>query len=158
MGWQVDKRERVFGAAGSGQGWESLCLASHFRGSSAGQTLGDLGRFESSSVLLPGPGLGIPDLQVLPRPDYRAWRVEAGVLDQRFRQANSARRVERFIKGAAVEATTQTPSIAPERTVGARNRSESCSNSSVVCNQTQGSKPLERTTPSAGPRESVTES
>ena len=36
----------------------------------------------------------------------------------------------------------------PKGLCGARKRSESCSNSSVVCTQTQGSKPLERTTPS----------
>src|SRR5262249_41047975 len=37
----------------------------------------------------------------------------------------------------------------PKGLCGERKRSESCSNSSVVCTQTQGSKPLERTMPSA---------
>ena len=36
----------------------------------------------------------------------------------------------------------------PKGLCGERKRSESCSNSAVVCTQTQGSKPLERTTPS----------
>ncbi len=84
-----------------------------------------------------------------PAPITTQGPLEAGVLDQRLgdrgcgRRSRASRRRSRRGSGGAGGARR-----VPKGLCGERKRSESCSNSAVVCTQTQGSKPLERTTPS----------
>src|SRR4249919_356308 len=87
------------------------------RRSVRGQALGDLGRGGVELGLLLGPGLGVPDLQVLPRPDHDAGAGEAGVLDQRLRHPDAPGRVELLVEGTAVEAAPQLARVAPEGAV-----------------------------------------
>ena len=144
---RVAPASRVRGSSGDGglaAAWSLISL-----GLRGGQALGDLGGGGVELLLLLGPGLGVPDLQVLAGADHDAGAVEAGVLDQRLGDADAPGGVELLVEGAAVEAAAQAARVLPKGLCGERKRSESCSNSAVVCTQTQGSKPLERTTPSA---------
>src|SRR5690348_13919319 len=74
------------------------------RRSIRGQALGDLRRGGVEIGLLLGPGLGVPDLQVLPCPDHDTGPVQAGVLDQWLGHADAAGGVELLVEGATVEA------------------------------------------------------
>src|SRR6188472_147425 len=60
------------------------------RRSARGEALGDLRRRGVELGLLFGPGLGVPDLQVLPRADDDAGTGEPGVLYQRPGHADAA--------------------------------------------------------------------
>src|ERR1044072_1086949 len=82
------------------------------------KALGDLRRGGVELGLLPGPGLGVPDLEVLARADHDAGAGERGVLDQRPRDADPARRVERVVERAAVKAAAQAAGVLAERAVG----------------------------------------
>ena len=83
----------------------------------AGQALGDLGRGRVELLLLLGPGLGVPDLEVLAGADHDAGAGEAGVLDQRLGQADAPGRVELVVEGAAVEAAAQAAGVFAEGAV-----------------------------------------
>ena len=85
--------------------------------SGGGQALGDLGGGGVELLLLLGPGVGVPDLQVLAGPDHDAVAVEAGVLDQRLGDADAPGGVELLVEGAAVEAAAQLARVAPEGAV-----------------------------------------
>ncbi len=119
------------------------------RRSARGQALGDLGGGGVELLLLLGPGLGVPDLQVLAGADHDAGAVEAGVLDQRLGDADAPGGVELLVEGAAVEAAAQAARVACRTGCAARGSGRRAARTrSVVCTQTQGSKPLERTMPS----------
>src|SRR6185295_17635339 len=68
-------------------------------------------------LLLLGPGVDVPDLQVLAGADHDAVAVEAGVLDQRLGDADAPGGVERFVEGAAMEAAAKLARVPPEGAV-----------------------------------------
>src|SRR6188472_910397 len=87
------------------------------RRSTRGQSLGYLRCRGIELGLLLGPGLGVPDLQVLAGADDDAGAGEAGVLDQRLGHADAAGGIELLVEGATVEAATQLARVAAEGAV-----------------------------------------
>src|SRR6478609_6429426 len=119
-GWcSVVIKKRVARSTGRWSRSMARCAraAISLRRSARGQALGDLRRRGIELGLLLGPGLGVPDLQVLAGADDDARAGEAGVLDQRPGHANAAGGVELLVEGATVEATAQLARVAAEGAV-----------------------------------------
>ncbi len=116
LGWHIDKVCAIQLRAGGD--WGSLRSGGHLtRRSVRGQALGDLRRRGVELLLLLGPGVGVPDLQVLARADDDAGAAQARMLDQRLGHADAPGGVELLVEGAAVEAAAKLARIAPEGAV-----------------------------------------
>ena len=85
-------------------------------GGAAGQLLGDLGRRRVDLRVVRGPGVRVPDLEVVGNADHDAWALaEGGVGDQVLRDPHPSRGVECLVVRAAVEAPSHHSPIAAQR-------------------------------------------
>src|SRR6201999_4556488 len=105
-------------AKAGGRRWEcGRHGVSWLLGDASGKALGDFGSGGVELFLLLGPGLGVPDLEVLAGADDDAFAGQAGVLDQRLGDADAAGGVEFLDEGATVETAAQSPCVFAEGAV-----------------------------------------